>query len=156
MPSNQPVVLGPGEGRTVAAPAGRLTFKATAATSAGTLTAFESCVGPGDGPPLHVHRDDEFILVLAGRLEVRLGEALHDAPAGTFVFIPKGVAHTWRNAGEGPARFFAGFSPAAPHMERFFERAGARADPFAELAGEAGMDVLGPRLGAPPAPARGA
>jgi hypothetical protein len=28
---------------------------------------------------------------------MRLGDKLRDAPAGTFVFIPKALVHTWQN-----------------------------------------------------------
>jgi len=39
----------------------------------GGVTVLESLVAPGEGPPLHVHvNEDEFIYVLEGRLRVRL------------------------------------------------------------------------------------
>ena len=53
-----------------------------------------------------------------GRLRVRLEETIHEAPAGSFVFIPKGVPHTWQNAGDDPARILVVFTPAAAGMER--------------------------------------
>ena len=117
------------------------------------MTALESIAAPGEGPPLHRHVDaDEFMYVLEGRLRFRLDEDLHDAPAGSFVFIPKGLTHTWQNAGEEPARLLVGFTPASPGMEGFFERAAQLpdatrlAEAFRDFAGEAGMEVLGPPL----------
>jgi quercetin dioxygenase-like cupin family protein len=149
----RPLVRRPAEGQAVFAPVGRLTFKARGEETGGALTLFESVAPPGEGPPLHVHvNDDEFMYVLEGRLRFRLGDAVQDAPAGSFVFIPKGLAHTWQNAGDSRARFLAGFAPAAPGMERFFERSAELAhdvrlaDGFGSFAHDAGMDVLGPPL----------
>ena len=147
-------VSAPGEGRTVRPPVGEsLTFKARDEQTGGALTAFESAPGPGEGPPLHLHPDqDEVIYVLAGHLRVRLEETIHEAPAGSFVFIPRDVPHTWQNTGDDPARLLVLFAPAAAGMERFFERSAElagdtrAADAFKKFAGDAGMEVLGPPL----------
>ena len=153
----RPIVMGPGDGHTVANPAGGgLTYKARSGQTEGALTAWESTAAPGEGPPIHLHlNEDEFMYVLEGRLRLRLGEADHTAPAGSFVFIPRGLPHTWQNAGDGDARILFVFTPASPGMERFFERAselpeGTRmADAFKTLASDAGMEVLGPPLAEP-------
>ena len=52
--------------------------------------------------------------VLEGRLRFRLDETDHTAPAGSFVFIPRGVPHTWQNAGDGRAHILFVFTPASP------------------------------------------
>jgi quercetin dioxygenase-like cupin family protein len=144
----------PGEADVVGNPlGGSVTYWARSEETGGAMTALESVVAPGEGPPLHLHVDqDEFIYVLEGMLRVKLAEAIREAPAGSFVFIPRGVAHTWKNAGDGPARFLFGFAPAASGMERFFER-GAEfeaeawiAEGFGRFAGDAGMELLGPPL----------
>ena len=153
-PGSGGFVSAPGEGQTVTPPVGEsLTFKARDEQTGGALTAFESTPGPGQGPPLHRHPDqDEAIYVLAGRLRVRLEETIHEAPAGSFVFIPRGATHTWQNAGDDPARLLVIFAPAAAGMERFFERSAeltgdTRADEaFKKFASDAGMEVLGPPL----------
>ncbi|HEX6351139.1 MAG TPA: cupin domain-containing protein [Candidatus Dormibacteraeota bacterium] len=51
----------------------------------------------GSGPPqLHVHdEDDEAWHVLEGTLRFRLGEKDVDAGAGSTVFVPAGVPHTY-------------------------------------------------------------
>jgi quercetin dioxygenase-like cupin family protein len=146
--------MSPGDGQTVANPAGGgLTYKAHSEHTGGALTAWESIAAPGEGPPLHLHvNEDEFMYVLEGQLRFRLDGTDHSGHAGTFVFIPRGVAHTWQNAGEGPARILFVFTPASPGMERFFERSAQlpedtrMADAFKTLASDAGMEVLGPRL----------
>ena len=148
------IVMGPGGGQTVVNPAGGgLTYKARGGQTEGALTAWESTAAPGEGPPLHLHvHEDEVIYVLEGRLRFRLDESDHMAPAGSCVFIPRGVPHTWHNAGDGHARILFVFTPASPGMERFFERSAElpedtrMADAFKTLASDAGMEVLGPPL----------
>jgi quercetin dioxygenase-like cupin family protein len=144
-----------GDGRMVESPVGgAITYLARGEETGEALTFLETVVPPGEGPPLHQHvRDEEFIYVLEGMLRVRLGDSVDEAPAGSFVFIPRGLTHTWQSAGDGPARFLVGFAPAAPGMERFFERSAELAaetrmsEAFSDFAGEAGMTVLGPPLG---------
>ena len=144
--------MGPGEGETIEGPAGGpLTFKARAAQTGGSLTAFENIIAPGDGPPLHTHSDeDESWYVLAGHLRFRLGEELRQAPQGTFVFVPRGIAHTFQNVADEPARILVMFTPSG--MEGFFDRFAelgpGRPDPsvFATLGRDAGMTVVGPPL----------
>jgi quercetin dioxygenase-like cupin family protein len=148
------IVMGPGDGRTVGNPAGGgLTYKARSAHTGGAVTVWESTAAPGEGPPFHLHvNEDEFMYVLEGRLRFRLDEAEHPGPAGSFVFIPRGVAHTWQNAGDGHARILFVFAPASPGMERFFERSAELPQDtrmtvaFKTLANDAGMQVLGPPL----------
>jgi quercetin dioxygenase-like cupin family protein len=157
MVAAEPFHLAPGEGPWVENPTrGRLTFKAMADATGGAFTVVEGTAAPGEGPPLHVHRgQDETIYVLQGRYRVRLGERDVDAPAGTFVFIPRGTPHTWQNAGAGLARFVATLAPADARFERFFVRYSELApdergpDAFARIARETeAMEVVGPPLAA--------
>ena|SRR5688572_15383096 len=148
------IVSGPGEGHSVANPlGGGIEFKARAEETAGALTAFESAVAPGEGPPLHVHaNEDEVIYFVDGRFRMMIDGADRDVSSGSFAFIPKGVPHTWQNVGDAPGRLLVMFMPAAPRMERFFERFSAVAgdssvaDAFATLGDAAGMKVVGPPL----------
>jgi quercetin dioxygenase-like cupin family protein len=156
MPGTDPIAVGPGEGDTIEGPAGGpLTFKVRGEQTNGALTAFENVIAPGDGPPLHVHgAEDEAWYVLGGELRFRLGDQFAAAPAGTFVFVPRGTPHCFQNAGETPARILVLFTPSG--MERFFDRfaalpAGA-VDPgqFRSIGAEVGMDVIGPPMAAEP------
>jgi quercetin dioxygenase-like cupin family protein len=148
------LVLAPGEGLSVENPVGGLfTFKITSAESGGVLTAIETFVVRQEGPPLHVHDQDELIYTLAGSMRVKLGETLREAPAGSFVFIPRGTPHTWQNAGAEPLRFFATIMPAAVAFEEFFKRyaqlpAEERGvEAFARVAAETkAFEVVGPPL----------
>jgi quercetin dioxygenase-like cupin family protein len=130
-----------------------ITFKARGEQTGGALTAFESVAAPGEGPPFHRHlSQDETIYVLEGTIRVRLGEEVHQAPVGSFVFMPRGVPHAWQNVGEDSARLLVVFTPSAAGMERFFGRAAElndetrAAEGFARFAADAGMEVLGPPL----------
>jgi len=155
-PLVQPFVVAPGEGFAVANPVGAVTtFKAMADACGVAITAIEGSAAPGEGPPLHVHpHQDELIYTLAGTHGVKLGDHLFDAPAGTFIFIPRGTPHTWQNTGDSLTRFLAVFAPAAPEFEQFFVRfADLPPDErdvaaFARLAEEThAMEVVGPPLG---------
>ena len=151
----EPFALAPGEGLSVENPTGGVTtFKAMADASGGVLTALEGIAAPGEGPPLHVHgHQDELFYALEGSFSIRLGDELLDAPAGSFVFIPRGTAHTWQNVGDRPARLFAVLTPAAREFEQFFVRY-AELPPdergvsaFARVAEETqAMEIVGPPL----------
>ncbi|HLJ34330.1 MAG TPA: cupin domain-containing protein [Ktedonobacteraceae bacterium] len=66
----------------------------------------------GSGPDyLHVHyADDEAWHVLEGTLMFRFREKTIAAPAGTTVFVPAGVAHTYYEA-DGPTRYLIIMTP---------------------------------------------
>src|SRR5919201_1862653 len=121
MEQTTPVAVAPGEGVTIEGPAGGpLTFKVRGEQTNGALTAFENVIAPGDGPPLHVHADeDEAWYVLEGELRFRLEAKTASAPTGSFVFVPRGTPHCFQNAGGQPARILVLFTPAG--MERFFD-----------------------------------
>ena len=151
----EPFAVAPDQGLSVENPTGGVTtFKAMVDASGGALTALEGLAAPGEGPPLHVHRNqDELIYTLEGRFSIRLGDQLLDAPAGSFIFIPRGTPHTWRNSGDTPARFFAALMPGATEFEQFFVRYAALpphergVSAFARLADETqAMEVVGPPL----------
>jgi mannose-6-phosphate isomerase-like protein (cupin superfamily) len=61
---------------------------------------------------LHVHHeDDEAWYVLQGRLGFRLGDDEVEAGPGEAVMAPAGVAHSYWNAGGGPARYVLVMTP---------------------------------------------
>jgi quercetin dioxygenase-like cupin family protein len=147
-----PLSVGPGEGPTIEGPAGGpLTFKVRGEQTEGRLTVFENVIAPGDGPPAHLHEaQDESWYVLEGELRFKLGSEMHSAPAGSFVFVPRGTVHAFQNVGEAPARILVIFNPSG--MESFFDRfAKLSAGPvdtsvFRELGAAVGMEVVGPPL----------
>jgi quercetin dioxygenase-like cupin family protein len=156
--ARKPFAVTPGEGLSIENPVGEvLTFKAMAETTGGALTALETIASPREGPPLHVHRDrDETIYTLDGQFGVQLADALVDASAGSFVFIPRGTVHTWQNVGDAPGRLLATIMPADRRFEQLFLRysqlprqeRGVQA--FVRLAQETqAFEVVGPPLRCP-------
>ncbi|HEV2954440.1 MAG TPA: cupin domain-containing protein [Candidatus Dormibacteraeota bacterium] len=133
-------------------PAGGLaTIKARAETTGGHFTLLENDVAPNQGPPLHRHlNEDEMFYVLHGDLRYVLGEDTVDARTGTFVFIPRGTPHCFRNTGPAPARLLVMFTPGG--MERYFEEHAklppGTPDPAVldTIARGAGMEILGPPM----------
>ena len=118
----QSVVLAPGAGRDISlGPAGTVTLKAVTADSGGTLSAYEFVTPPATaGPPLHLHRTwDEAFYILEGEMTFLIDGRTHCAPAGSFVFVPRGILHTFWNAGDTPAKQLVVFTPAG--IEAYFE-----------------------------------
>ena len=90
----------------------------------------------GEGPPPHFHPNEEqFILMLEGRMNMLLGEETRVIGPGDLVHIPRNTRHGIKVV-EGPAVFFACKSPVgtgelsadynrAPDAEALTERLGA-------------------------------
>ncbi len=126
------IVRGPGEGHIIPGPEG-LTLRATGEETGGAIGFFEATSAPGFGPPRHVHHtSDELFYVLAGEFRFLLGERVVRAPAGSFVFIPRGTVHAPKVVGPEPGRVLSAFIPGGP--EGAFE-AFARAAESAAAAG---------------------
>lgn len=60
--------------------------------------------GYTEGHPIHNDFEQTYY-VLSGTLTVFLNGKKHSAPAGTFVFIPRGVKHEHRNDSSEPTVF---------------------------------------------------
>lgn len=121
-----------GEGEALWVVGDTYTFKATGAETGGRLFVWEAYVPPLAGPPPHVHTEQhEAYFLLDGELEVLDGETTIQARAGSFVYVPPGTVHAFRNSGNRPARMLVWMTPAG--FEGFFRevgqsaRAGARA-----------------------------
>jgi hypothetical protein len=72
---------------------------------------------PGPLPHIHHHHDEAFY-ILEGELTVGVGSQTITAPAGSFVFVPRGTVHQPANHSEQAARFLLIFSPGG--RGRFF------------------------------------
>jgi quercetin dioxygenase-like cupin family protein len=144
------IAVGPGDGERVRSPiGGDVTFVVTGDQSNGALTVLDVVVPPGEGPPLHVHnREDETAYILEGEFRWKLGAEMSVTPAGSFVFIPRGLAHAFQCIGSQPGRMLITFAPAG--MEGFFERLSSLTafdlEAFRDAAAQHGMDVVGPLL----------
>ncbi len=66
----------------------------------------------GEGPPLHMHPNEEqFTLILDGKLHYILGDEEKVVERGDMIHIPRNTNHRSRAVG-GPATFFTVKSPA--------------------------------------------
>lgn len=91
-----PIALGPGEGEALWFLGSLLTIKASGGTSGGACSVIEHRSPRDSGSPLHVHqREDEWFYVMAGELTFWVGGEVTVAPAGSFVFGPRGIPHTF-------------------------------------------------------------
>ena len=68
-------------------------------------------VEPGAGAPPHYHNVDEFIVVLEGTVEARLGDEVQQATRDHTVAIPSGMHHSFRSVGPETAKILV-FLPA--------------------------------------------
>lgn len=104
--------LEPGEGQAIWFLRNRMSVKATAETTGGGFGLVESTIAPGFSPPLHVHhREDESFYVLEGEVTMQCGERRFRASAGAFVFLPRGVPHSFVVEGDRPARMLTLLTP---------------------------------------------
>jgi mannose-6-phosphate isomerase-like protein (cupin superfamily) len=106
-------VIPPGTGL-----AGDPSLKASHRSTGGALSVFETTIEAG--PPLHVHdREDECFYVLSGELSIRCGSDAFDAPAGSFVYLPRGRPHRFW-ASDQPARLLLITTPGG--IEDYFRQ----------------------------------
>ena len=114
----QAQVLKAGEGHPLRLGDVQMVVKEDGTHTGGALGLAEFVVAPhGQHTPLpHIHHaHQEGFYVLEGELEFVVGvgagaETLRAGP-GTFVLVPVGVAHTFRNPTDNPARFLATMTP---------------------------------------------
>ena len=89
-----------------------LKFMVTAAETAGQMTVFESTEHPGFKTQWHSHPNcEETFYILEGTLTVKSGGKTYHAPAGSFVYIPRGTPHGQGNFADKPVRFITTFTP---------------------------------------------
>ena len=76
---------------------------------------------PGDfGPPPHIHRrEDECFYVVDGCFDVMVGDETVTAEAGTYIHLPRGVPHSFRNKTSSMASFLCWVLPG--NLAGFFD-----------------------------------
>ena len=152
-----PIGLGADEGEAIWAFGCLITVKASRETTGGVVTVLDHLAGRGAGSPLHVHaREDEWFYVVEGELTFWLDGKVIDAPAGSFVFGPRGVPHTFTVTSD-EARFLLVTEPAGLEgmIRELGEPAVSRTIPPApteppdlprivQVCAEYGIEILGP------------
>lgn len=117
-PQQKAIVLFPGDGERVPGPEG-IVIKAGGPDTNGSVGFVEATSAPGFVAPPHIHHDcDEMFYVLEGEFEFVLGDGTVRAPAGSFVFIPRGTVHSPRVFGDRAGKVVFAFVPGG--AEQFF------------------------------------
>jgi mannose-6-phosphate isomerase-like protein (cupin superfamily) len=143
------IALNPGEGDRLEAFGNVHVNRVVGSDTGGGWTLVEQHV-TGANPPLHQHEhEDEAFYVLQGRVRVLVGDAAIDGEAGSFVFAPRGVPHTFARQPGDDLKMLLMIAPAA--LERFFDEVSRLSDSeqqdpsmLSTLAARYGVQVLGP------------
>jgi quercetin dioxygenase-like cupin family protein len=152
-----PIALGAGEGEALWFLGQLVTIKSSSGSTGGRVGVTETLGPRGSGSPLHVHHnEDEWFYVIDGELTFWVGGQVIAAPAGSFVYGPREIPHTFTVSSE-QARFLLVVEPAG--FEGFVRALGQPAqelvipppateppdvEGMARLAGEYGIEILGP------------
>jgi quercetin dioxygenase-like cupin family protein len=156
-PSVTPIGLQPTQGEALWFLGFLTTIKASTESTDGQVAVIEHLGPRGAGSPLHLHHnEDEWFYVIDGELTFWVGGQLITAPAGSFVYGPKGIPHTFLVSSE-QARFllvgepagFEQFMRACSEPAARLEIPPAPTSPpdiaaIAALAAQHGIEILGP------------
>ena len=124
----KPIIRLPQQGRTVSLVGDVYRFLATGEDTNGKYALIEALVGPGGGPPPHVHsREDEGFYVLEGEITFTINGERVVATAGMFANMPVGTPHSFKNETNKPAKMLVSVAPAG--LEKMFMEIGV---PLAE------------------------
>jgi quercetin dioxygenase-like cupin family protein len=94
MALSEPVLSGPGAGRTVTHGGSSSELKLAGEQSGGDWAVVEWRVPAGNEPPMHTHtREDETVYVLDGAITVDVGGEKTDVEAGSYAALPKNLPH---------------------------------------------------------------
>ena len=106
--AGRPVIVPPGQGHRV----GNVEFLArTVESPRFNLGIIEFAAGRVLEEHVHAEEDDAFY-ILEGELTFTFGDEEAPAPPGTFVLVPPGVEHGFRNDGAEPVRMLNIHAPA--------------------------------------------
>ena len=135
-------VVQPGDDRKKIYGAGdEYSFTATGEHTDGHYFFVEAMVPPGGGPPPHIQtREEEGFYVTEGELIFRAAGKRVVARPGTFVHVPRGVPHHFKNESDETARMVFFFVPAG--IEGMFEKMAADPENFVAIAKESGVEFV--------------
>ncbi len=122
-------------------------FLATGGNTDGQYFFLEGIVPPGGGPPPHIQtREEEAFYILEGEVTFYGDEGEIVAGPGTYLSIPKGAKHCFRNNSGATAKLLIFFAPAG--IEGLFEEFENLDEPDDDLeAAIEGMNALGQKYG---------
>jgi quercetin dioxygenase-like cupin family protein len=102
MPLKDPVLTGPGAGRTANYGNGSsVELKLFGEQSGEEWAVVENRVRAGDEPPIHTHtREDETVYVVEGAITAYVGDQQFEVEAGSYAALPNNVPHGFTVRGE--------------------------------------------------------
>jgi mannose-6-phosphate isomerase-like protein (cupin superfamily) len=110
----QGIFFEPGEGMALSARGSTMLFKAVANTTEGAFSLMERVLPVSNRRPQpHRHEGPEGFYVLEGSIEFVVGDQRRIGGPGFWALVPAGVAHTFGNVGEAPAKLLIIHVPAA-------------------------------------------
>ena len=126
----KPIIRIPQQGRTVSLVGDVYRFLATGEDTNCKYALIEALVGPGGGPPPHVHsREEEGFYILEGEITFFVGDQRLVASAGVFANMPLGIPHSFKNESGQPAKMLISVAPAG--LEQMFFEVGVPVPPGA-------------------------
>ena len=115
----KPIIRNTQQGRTVALVGDVYRFLATGEDTNCKYSLIEALVGPGGGPPPHVHsREEEGFYILEGEITFTINGERVVATAGMFANMPVGTPHSFKNESNKPAKMLVSVAPAG--LEKMF------------------------------------
>jgi quercetin dioxygenase-like cupin family protein len=126
-------VVPPGQGKVWnMAPGRSASLKMLTRETGESVMMFEEVAPASTETPMHLHHDsDEIAYVLSGEITFKIGDQVTVGGAGTCAFMPRGLAHAWKNTGTEPGRVLFLYTPAAAGS--FFEEAAEISPPFSSM-----------------------
>ena len=156
-PAVAPIALKAGEGEALWFLGTLATIKASSESTGGRVAVIDHLAPRGSGSPLHMHHnEDEWFYITEGELTFWVGGEMITATAGSFVYGPRNIPHTFIVNSE-QARFLLVTEPAG--FENFMRVLAEPAqqleipppateppdvEGMSRLAAEYGIEILGP------------
>src|SRR5215469_16502335 len=116
MSEAQGFVVPPGGGTRIdsSAPGRFFMLKLLGGETGESIMMFEETLPAGTTSLHHLHYDsDEVAWVLEGELTFKIGNEITTGGPGSCAFIPRNVAHAWKNTGSETGRVLFLYTPAA-------------------------------------------
>lgn len=112
------ILSSPGTSKVFSAVGDKYVILATGEQTGGAYCLADATVPPGGGPPPHYHtREEETFYVTEGEIIFTVEDRTVTGTPGTFVQIPRGMPHAFKNNTSKPARMLIQCSPAG--FEKF-------------------------------------
>jgi mannose-6-phosphate isomerase-like protein (cupin superfamily) len=122
------VVLRSGEGRSYAMGRMNAVYKADGDETRSQYEVSEWSLQPHtQGPGAHSHDNDDVFYVLEGTMTFLVEGKWVEAPRGSFVLVPGGMTHDFKNTSDAKATILnigvpGGFEKGMPQVVKYFEK----------------------------------